>query len=366
MKKKQMMILGTLLLLLSFLGACSSAPEKPQEVLRTVRYQIAETEVVASQRSFSGVSVAATETKISFRVSGLLEQLNIKVGQQIRKGDLIASLDDRDLNLNYEESKAARLNAQVQADNANSNLLRVRELYENDNVALSEYEQAKNSYASAKADLEARQKQLDLQKSQLQYSQIHSPMTGIVTQVPVTKNENVSAGEAIAVLSSNKNVEVEASIPEAYIAAIKTGMAARVTFSSLPNKSYPGVITEVAYAASESSTYPVTVKLDQSDTKLRPGMSSEVHFSFNESDVAAIRVPASAVAEDLSGNFVYLVLPSENNGIGTIERRTVVVSNLTNLGFIVLDGLKEGDVVVTAGVSKISPGMKVRFDSTVK
>jgi len=366
MKKKQMMILGTLLLLLSFLGACSSAPEKPQEVLRTVRYQIAESEVVASQRSFSGVSVAATETKISFRVSGLLEQLNIKVGQQIRKGDLIASLDDRDLNLNYEESKAARLNAQVQADNANSNLLRVRELYENDNVALSEYEQAKNSYASAKADLEARQKQLDLQKSQLQYSQIHSPMTGIVTQVPVTKNENVSAGEAIAVLSSNENVEFEASIPEAYIAAIKTGMAARVTFSSLPNKSYPGVITEVAYAASESSTYPVTVKLDQSDTKLRPGMSSEVHFSFNESDVAAIRVPASAVAEDLSGNFVYLVLPSENNGIGTIERRTVVVSNLTNLGFIVLDGLKEGDVVVTAGVSKISPGMKVRFDSTVK
>ncbi len=61
-----------------------------------------------------------------------------------------------------------------------------------------------------------------------------------------------------------------------------------------------------------------------------------------------------------------MVLPSENNGIGTIERRTVVVSNLTNLGFIVLDGLKEGDVVVTAGVSKISPGMKVRFDSTVK
>ncbi len=210
--------------------ACSAEQPPQQSRLRSVRYLAVKSEKVVSQRSFSGVSVAATETKLSFRVGGQLESLKVKVGQQVGKGEIIASLDDRDLQLNFEETRAAVVNARVQADTARSNLVRIRNLYENDNVALSEYEQAKNSFAAARADLEAREKQLDLQQSQLRYTMIKSPMVGVVTQVPVTKNENVTAGEVVAVLSSNENIEIEIGIPESYIGAVATGMAVNLKF----------------------------------------------------------------------------------------------------------------------------------------
>lgn len=366
MNTQSILNLSVIALLLFNLSACTAEKPEQKAPLRGVRSLVVQSDQVVSERSFSGVSVAATETKLSFRVGGQLESLNVKVGQQVKKGELIATLDDRDLQLNFEESKAAVVNARVQADTAKSNLLRIRNLYENDNVALSEYEQAKNSFASAKADLETREKQLDLQQSQLGYTQIKSPMNGIVTQVPVTRNENVNAGEVVAVLSSNKNIEIEVGIPESYVGAVATGMSVDLIFSSLPNKKYSGVVTEISFTAAEYSTYPVTVKLDKPDAALRPGMPAEASFAFSHSDVKAIRVPASAVGEDQQGNFVFVVKATAEEGVGTIERRAVVVSTLTDKGFIILDGLADGDAVVTAGVSKISPGMNVRFTQARK
>lgn len=354
-----------LLLLSVFLcGACSSeAPPQP-EVLRPVRYHVVKAESINTTRSFSGVSVAATETKLSFRVGGLLEKLMVKVGQKVNRGDLIASLDDWDMQLKYEEGRASVLNAQVQESTANANLIRIRELYENDNVALSEYEQAKNTYASAKADFEVQEKQLDQLKSQLQYTEIKSPMNGIVTEIPVAKNENISAGEMVAVLSSNEDIEIEVGVPETYIATIKTGMNADVMFSSLPSQHYSGAVTEVAYVAAEYSTYPVTIRLKKTASELRPGMPAEATFEFEKTG-KALYAPSNAIAEDTEGTYIFLLQKSDTDKEATIERRTVTIGELTDRGFIVLEGLMEGDAVVTSGVSKISDGMKVRFDSSL-
>lgn len=354
-----------LILLSVFLcGACSSdAPPQP-EALRPVRYHVVKAESISTTRSFSGVSVAATETKLSFRVGGSLEKLLVKVGQKVKHGDLIASLDDWDMQLKYEEGQASVLNAQVQESTANANLIRVRELYENDNVALSEYEQAKNTYASAKADLEVQKKQLGQLKSQLQYTEIKSPMDGIVTEIPVAKNENINAGEIVAVLSSNEDIEIEVGVPEAYIATILPGMATDVIFSSLPGRDYPGTVTEVAYVAAEYSTYPVTIRLTQMASELRPGMPAEATFALEKTG-KALYAPSNAVAEDTEGSYVFVLKKSDVDKEATIERRPVVVGELTDRGFIVTEGLKEGDAVVTSGVSKISDGMKVRFDSSL-
>ena len=354
------------LILLSALlcAACSSEAPPQAEVLRPVRYHVVKADSISTNRSFSGVSVAATETKISFRVGGSLEKLMVKVGQKVKQGDLIAALDDWDMQLKFEEAKAAVLNAHVQESTANANLIRVRKLYENNNVALSEYEQAKNTYASARADFEVQTKQLDQHKNQLQYTIIRSPMNGIVTEIPVAKNENINAGEVVAVLSSSEDIEIEVGVPETYIAPIQTGMDAEVIFSSLPTQQYAGVVTEVAYVAAEYSTYPVTIRLKKPASELRPGMPAEATFAFLKAG-KAIFAPSNAIAEDTEGNYVFLVQKSDIDKEGIIKRRAVIVGELTDRGFIVSEGLQEGDAVVTSGVSKISDGMKVRFDSSL-
>lgn len=362
---KMIRISKNLILLSALLcGACSSETPSQSEVLRPVRYQVIKEENIATTRSFSGVSVAAIETKLSFRVAGALEKLMVQVGQKVKRGDLIASVDDWDIQLKYEEARVSVLNARVQENTANSNLNRVRELYENDNVALSEYEQAKNTYASANADFEVQKKLLDQQKHQLQYTEIRSPMNGIVTEIPVATNENISAGEVVVVLSSSEDIEIEVGVPEAYIATIQAGMGAEVRFSSLPAEHYTGVVTEVAYVAAEYSTYPVTIRLEKPATDLRPGMPAEARFAFSKSD-KALYAPINSIAADAGGNYVFLVLKSDSVKEAIIERRAVVVGELTNRGILVLEGLKEGDAVVTSGISKISDGMRVRFESSL-
>ena len=361
MNKKSNTLFFLFMLCVWFFFGCSGEIEQKEEIIRLVRYQQIKKNNTKETRSFSGVSIAAMETKLSFRISGTLEAVKVKVGQKVKKGVMIASIDDTDIQIQYEEAKVAMLNAEVQKDNAKANLVRVRELYENNNVPLSEYENAKNQYAAARAEHESRIKKLDLQKSQLSYSKLFSPMAGIVAQVPVEENENVNAGEVIALLISDKEMEVEVGIPEAYIAGIKAGDTVSVAFSSIREQSFPGTVTEVSYVASGASTYPVRVRLEKMTKDVRPGMPANVNFTFSSENEGSLIVPANALSEDQQGNYVFIVTEGSEKGFAIVNRRKVSVGKLTNKGFIVLGGLKQGELVVISGISKITDGMKVRF-----
>lgn len=364
--KQHLTCFGFLVLVFTvWIAGCSEEVRQTEEVLRPVRYQVVSIGSGEKIRTYSGSSVASEETHLSFRVSGSLQRVLIKVGQQVLKGDLIAELDARDLQLKYEEANAAVLNSQVQEKSAKANLNRLRELYENNNVALSEYEQAKNSYSAAKADYSARLKQRDLQRSQLRYSKLVAPMPGIVSSVLASQNENINAGQVIAVLSSSDDIEIKVGVPETYIAEIKSGGKVSVKFSSIPEKTFSGVVSEVSYAA-DYSTFPVTISLTGDTSKLRPGMAAEVNFSFTAEEGKGLIIPANSVAEDQAGNYVFLLRDSGESGVAIIERAQVVVGDLTKNGFVVQQGLKEGDLVVTTGISKISDGMRVRFEKTMQ
>jgi len=361
MNKKFNSLFSFFILCILILPGCSGRVEEKEEILRPVRYQPIQKSDIKKTRSFSGVSAAATEMKLSFRISGALETINVKVGQKINKSVMIASIDDSDIRIQYEEAKVAMLNAEVQKDNAKANLVRVRELYENNNVPLSEYENAKNQYAAARAEHESRIKKLALQKSQLSYSKLFSPMAGIVSQVPVEKNENVNAGQVITLLTSDKDIEVEVGIPEAYISQIKAGDSVSVAFSSIRDMSFPGTVTEVSYVASGASTYPVRVRLEKSADDIRPGMPANVDFTFSSEHEGSLIAPSNAVAEDQQGNYVFIVTEGPEKDTATVNWRKVRVGKLTNEGFIVLDGVEEGELIVISGISKITDGMKVRF-----
>ena len=361
MNKKSNTLFFLFMLCVWFFFGCSGEIEQKEEIIRLVRYQQIKKNNTKETRSFSGVSIAAMETKLSFRIRGTLEAVKVKVGQKVKKGVMIASIDDTDIQIQYEEAKVAMLNAEVQKDNAKANLTRVRELYENNNVPLSEYENAKNQYAAAGAEHESRIKKLDLQKSQLSYSKLFAPMAGIVTEVPVEKNENVNAGQVIALLSSDKEMDVEAGIPEAYISRIKAGDTVSVVFSYIRDQSFPGAVTEVSYVASGASTYPVRVRLKKATRDIRPGMPANVNFIFSSENEESLIAPINAVAKDQQGSYVFIVTKGLEKGFARVNRREVRVGKLTNEGFIVSGGLKQGELVVISGVSKITDGMRVRF-----
>jgi RND family efflux transporter MFP subunit len=342
--------------------SCSKEQQVEKEPIRPVRFQ----EVVMSggdmSRTFSGVSKAGVEVNMSFKVAGTIRSINVKVGEKIKKGKLIASLDKTDYQLMYEQAKVALNNAKVQMNSAKSAFERTAALYENNNASLQAYEGARTAYESAKAMVSSNKRGLQLARSQLSYTNIIAPMEGIVAKVDAERNENVMPGQLIVEVNSGNDLEVTIGMPETYISRVKEGETVKVKFSSIANKEFEGTISEVSFTInSESSTYPVSIVLSNPSKEIRPGMAADVTFHFkSDGKKACIIVPMNTVAEDQKGRFVYTLTRTENN-LATVHKKSVRVGEITQDGFEILEGLQDGELIVTAGISKLSDGMTVKL-----
>lgn len=342
--------------------SCSKKTEVEEYIVRPVRYQKVSLSGGKANRSFSGVSKAGVEANLSFKVSGTLRSINVKVGDKVKKGSLIASLDKTDLQLMYERATVALNNAKVQMQSAKSAFERVSALYENNNASLQDYEGARTAYESAKAMVSSNKRSLQLAGSQLSYGNLRAPMDGIVAQVTVEKNENVMTGQPVIELHSSDDCEVTVGVPETYISRIKEGEMVDVMFSSIADRRFKGTISEVSYTInSESSTYPVSIVLLKPTKEIRPGMAADVIFHFaSDSSKDCIVVPVNTVAEDQKGRFVYTITEKENN-LATVHKRSVRIGALTREGIEIVEGLEDGELIVTAGISKLSDSMIVKL-----
>lgn len=345
---------------------CSSEPADPAPVIRPVRTMTVVSSVGERRRTFTGTAKAGQETTLSFKVSGTILELNINVGDRVSKGSVIAALDLRDYTLRVQEAQAALVRSEAEARNASANYERVRLLYENRSVSQSELDAARSNAESTLALVTTAQRQLDQARLAASYTRLAAPVDGAVVAVNVEKGENVQLGQSIVVLASGTRIEVQTSVPENLITGVSSGNEVVVTFDALPARFYKATITEVGVATlARSATYPVTARLARATPEVRPGMAANVLFIFKSSDTRArYLVPSFAVGEDAAGRFVFTVDPAEE-GFGLIRKQPVVVGSLTADGLEVVSGLSDGKIVVTAGISKIKDGQKVKlFEAT--
>lgn len=355
---------GVLILFLGLTSFSCSGETQSQPPIRPVRYEQVRFHSGDDARTLSGLSRAGSEARLSFRIGGIVEAVDVQVGQRVRNGELIAVVDDSDASLNYEKALDALRKAETQKDNAKSNLDRVKELYENNNVALSEYESAKDDYASANSAHSTEEINADLKKRELGYYKLYAPMDGIIAEVPIESNEQVSPGEIVVTIISGDEIEVSVGMPEAFISRVKTGDKVSIEFPSLPGRKFDGTVSEVSFGAgAESSTYPVTVTIEHPTTDIRPGMPADVRFVFASADAEQapkLIVPSSAVGQDTDGHYVFTAVETEG-GNAVVHKKRVSVGRLSNEGFEVIDGLQNGELVVTAGVGSLSDGITVKL-----
>ncbi len=349
--------------------ACEQAVEQPPPSMRLVRTQKVFATSGARTRSFTGAAKAGIESKLSFKVPGTLQQLLVEVGDVVGKGQLIAEIDPRDYELQVEEAEASLAHARAQAVNAQADFQRVRGLFERANASQADYDSARAGQDSARALVRSIEKKLELSQLQLSYTRLESPLDGAVAEVPVEVNENVETGDTIALLNAGARPEVEVAIPEVLIREILQDTPVRITFDAIPNQQISGRVTQVAVAATAGlKTYPVTVLLDRPEARILPGMSAEASFRFgSEDELLRYILPPHAVREDREGRFVYVVAET-GDGVGAVERRPVVVGELVGEGEVagleVLEGLSDGERVVTVGASRIEDGQQVRLQES--
>jgi RND family efflux transporter MFP subunit len=314
------------------------------------------------ERAFSGSAKAGAEVKLSFKVPGTLRSVPLNVGDLVRPDTLVATLDPRDYELQVQDVEASLARARAQERNAAADLERVRALWENSNASEDDLDAARTAAESASALVASTKKKLELAQLQLSYTRLVSPVEGAVAEVQAEVNENISVGQPIIVMNTGALPEVEVAVPEGLITQIRQGSAVTVRFDALAGRNYSALVTEVGVAPTRSATtFPVTVRLNRSDTRILPGMSAEVLFRFGtDSSRARILVPPQAVSEDQEGTFVF-TLTAEESGLATVHRRSVRVGDLVSEGLEIVEGLKEGERIVTAGVNRIKDGQKVRL-----
>lgn len=337
------------------------------------------------QESYTGLAKAQQTARLSFKVGGTITSIPVKVGDLVRKGQVLASLDATDYQVSYSQSVAnvqsskaqiESANAQLESAKANyiaaqSNYNRFEKLYETNSISLSDFEQAKSSYLSAEASYKAAETQVSAAKAgkqssesmarsasnQISYTKIKAPFTGAISSINIEENEIVNPGSPIFELNSVGSPDVEVGVPENAISSITNQQKVEVQFNSLPDHKLNGVVHEIGYS-SVGSTYPVTIRLVDNDERIRPGMPASATFAFDKKAAKeSLLVPPSAVGEDEEGNFVYVI--EENTDSYKCKKQAVKVGQLNDVGFEVLTGLKNGDRVASAGLNVLRDGMEV-------
>lgn len=348
-----------LLSLMLFYGCGNSSEETKNESVKPIKYGVVDSFGGLTTRTFNGITQSGSETNLSFRTGGLVTKLNVSVGQRIKRGELLAQLDQTDALLALQQAQADVANAKVQLETASSSFDRVKQLYQTNNASLSDYERARSTLSNTQSSYEISLKRLEMQQLQVSYTTIASPMSGIVSSVNIETNEVVSPGQSILTMSreDSKDIEAQVGVPEKYISQVRQGGSVKINITTLSIE-FSGIITEVGYTSS-GGTYPVISSPTNLSDEIRPGMPVEVTFTFgNENEERQLIVPVKAVGEDEVGQFVY-ILSSIDDEVYEAKRMTVEIGSLTSGGFIVRSGLVQDQIVAVAGLRTLYDGMKV-------
>ncbi len=381
-----------LFLIICTLFAACGGQEAPtvEPSIRPVKFITISDTDQSSGHFYTGLSKARKESALSFKVSGTINERLVKVGDRVRSGQLLATLDPTDYRISFDQSLASVKSAEAQIQtaeaqlesakanflSAESNYKRSQNLYETNSISLNDFEQAKSGYEAAKANFDAANTQVEAAKAgansskslsksaanQISYTRLTAPFAGVISSIEIEQNEAVMQGSPVMIISSEGNPKVEVGVPENVISQVRENATVQVRFSTIPDKTYKGKITEVGYSPS-GSTYPVTIDLENGDERIRPGMPTDVEFDFANKKGGGeniMRIPTSAVGGNKDGNFVY-VLESAREGVYLAKRTPVTVGEISEAGFEIKSGLSSGQYVAAAGLNNLRDGMEVRL-----
>lgn len=367
--KRFLIITSFFILLIAYLFIQSEQSEQlVVEPIRPVRIADVLLAPEAIKLRFAGTTQSVDTFNISFRVPGNIIEFSAQVGTPLEQGELIARLDNSDYVTKLEQQKSALSREEVNANNAKSRFGRVEKLFKKDIVSAVDFENTQAEYLMSKEKVSLAVREVKLAQEQLNYTELRATSDGcIVTESLVSEQENVTSNNVIAILSCGDLIEVQATVSESAVGRLTVGQAVAITFNNhLKGKEFAAKISEIGVNSAVSGAYLVTAIINKPSDLLRSGMAAELVITrnFNVLD-NVVWVPMIAVGEENNEKFVFVYNPSDKQ-TGLIKK-VIVDTNRHIRGMIeVTQGLTIGQQVVTAGLSQISDGLKVKLLSQDK
>lgn len=256
---------------------------KPEDLYRldeVTRGNVEQT--VSANGTLNPVSLISVGTQ----VSGIVKKLYVDFNDRVEKDQVLLELDNALFNAQIAQSQGSVRNNQASVELAQANEKRMRELYAQDFVSKQELDTAVQALKSAKAQLESARGLLARDQTNLRFSIIRSPVSGIVINRVVDIGQTVAASfqtpTLIQIAQDLSKMQIDTSFAEADIGNIKEGQTVKFNVDAFPNRNFEGVVKQVRLNSTNTSnvvTYNVVVSVDNSDQKLLPGMTAYVNIA---------------------------------------------------------------------------------------
>lgn len=340
------------LLFLIFLGLAACQSEKEvKEIIRPVKTAEVGTQADI-RKEFSAIVEPVDYVNLAFRVGGQVISLPVMEGQKVSKGKLIAVIDTRELQLQLAAHKSVY-------ETAKSQLERNRRLLARQVISQQEFEISESNYQRAKSAYEHSQ-------NNLKDTRLVAPFDGSVEKRYVENFQRVHSGEAIVRLVNTSKLRIRFTIPDNYLPLLRTKKQSfEVRFDAYKGKVFKAGLEEYLDVSADGTGIPVSIKIDDPSFnkkiyEVKPGFTCKVSMRSNVTQLMNtefINIPLSAVIGESNSNdrFVWVV---DNDKVS--KRKITIESPTGEANVLVSEGLKSGEIIVTAGVHQLVEGQRVK------
>ncbi|WP_174508561.1 efflux RND transporter periplasmic adaptor subunit [Klebsiella oxytoca] len=321
--------------------------------------------------SFNGRIEAVESVQLRPRVSGYIEKVNYTDGQEVKKGEVLFTIDDRTYRAALEQAQATLARAKTQASLARSEANRTDKLINSNVVSREEWEQRRSAATQAQADIRAAQAAVDAAQLNQDFTKVTAPIDGRASRALITSGNLVTAGDSASVLTtvvSQKTVYVYFDVDEStylhYQNLARSGQGAASNHLALPVEI--GLVGEDGYPhqgkvdfldnqlTPSTGTIRMRALLDNAQRLFTPGLFARVRLP-GSAEFKATLIDDKAVLTDQDRKYVYIV-----DKEGKAQRRDIKPGRLAAGLRIVQQGLNPGDKVIVDGLQKVfMPGMPV-------
>ncbi|MCP3893262.1 MULTISPECIES: efflux RND transporter periplasmic adaptor subunit [Bacteroides] len=347
MKKNYVIVMLVVLVV----SACGQKKSDKETTVRPVKTTLVESKSEI-KKDFSGIVEAVDYVKLAFRVSGQIINLPVIEGQKVKKGELIAAIDPRDISLQYAADKSTY-------ETASAQLERNKRLLARQAISVQEYEISMSNYQKAKSNYE-------LSTNNMRDTRLTAPFDGSIEKRLVENFQRVNSGEGIVQLVNTQKLRIKFTIPDTYLYLIRANdKKFKVQFDTYSGAQFNAKLEEFLDISTDGTGIPVTITIDDPafDRVLydvKPGFTCSIHMSANVGPLLEenmTMVPLSAVFGETEGKKTYVWIVNGNK----VERREVTVMSPTGEAQVMISsGLKAGEKIVTAGVYQLVEGETVK------
>lgn len=341
----------------------------PVEVVKAKKDALVETTVVTGK-----LEAVASSDVVPGGQPGKVEKVNVRVGQWVKKGQTLVVLENTVLEAAVRQAEQSVITAESALEQANIDYNKKKADYERSKTLFEQgaipkagqagletaeiaYKTAEQSLKQARAALEIARAGLVTARENYADAFVKAPISGVVTAVNVDPGELASTAVPVVSVADLGKVEVNATVAEDMVNILHEGDEVEVKVAAVSPEPFTGKVTSIAPAADrDSKAFPVEIRIDNPEGKLKPGMFAEINFTRKHPE--SIVVPKDAVLGSGTRSDVWVVED------GKAKRRQVEPGASNGEQVAIISGLKEGEQVVITGVKSLQEGVKVEIKKT--